>query len=60
VLQDAMREKPMKDYIMKKTQWSPAVFQKVDWTAHERAFKCLMHNKQISTSKLIHHLANTN
>jgi hypothetical protein len=60
VLRDAMHEKPMKDYIMKKTQWSPTVFQKVDWTVHERAFKCLMRNKQISTSKLIHHLANTN
>jgi hypothetical protein len=55
-----MHEKPMKDYIMKMTQWSPTVFQKVDWTAHERAFKCLTCNKQISTSKLIHHLANTN
>jgi hypothetical protein len=59
-LQDAMHEKPLENYIKKKTKLSPLVFQKVDWMAREQAFKLLTRNNQIGISKLIHNLANTN
>jgi hypothetical protein len=38
----------------------PRVFHKVDWMAHEQAYKHIMRNQQISIVKLIHNLANTN
>jgi hypothetical protein len=59
-LATAMHNKPMEEYIMKKTKWTLRTFHKVDWLARERAYKRLTRNQKIGTTKLIHNLANTN
>jgi hypothetical protein len=60
MLAQAMHEKPMEAYILKKTNWTIPIFHKVDWMAHEQVFNRLTRSQQLSISKLIHNLANTN
>jgi hypothetical protein len=47
-------------YILKKMKWSMRSFNLVNWDAHETAFQRLTRNRQITTAKLVHNLANTN
>jgi hypothetical protein len=47
-------------YILKKTKWSMRSFNFVNWDAHGTAFRRLTRNRQITTAKLVHNLANTN
>jgi hypothetical protein len=60
VMAQAHHDKPIIDYILKKTGWNMATFQGADWDSHERAFKHLTRFQRISISKLIHNLSNTN
>ncbi len=45
---------------MKKMKWTESIFSTVDWMAHKSAFTRLTRFQQITTSKLIHNLANVN
>jgi hypothetical protein len=50
----------LKQYILRKTQWSATAFNKVNWKAHQRAFSRMTKFQQIALAKLVHNLANTN
>jgi hypothetical protein len=50
----------LKHYILRKTQWSATVFNKVSWKAHQRAFSRMTKFQQIASAKLVHNLANFN
>jgi len=50
----------LKQYILKKTKCHPRLFDKVDWEAHQSAFRRLTRFQQIGIAKIIHNLANTN
>jgi len=50
----------LKLYILKKTKWHLRLFDKVDWEAHQRAFRKQTRFQQIGLAKIIHNLANTN
>jgi hypothetical protein len=57
---DSLHSGPIESHIMRKANWSPQVFRKVHWDAHERAFRRLHRYAQHSTAKLVHGLVNTN
>jgi len=50
----------LKTYILRKINWPPPTFDKIDWPAHQKAFNYLTKYQQISVAKLIHNLVNTN
>jgi hypothetical protein len=50
----------LKSHILKKTKWTLRIFDTINWSAHHQAFRRLTRHQQISISKLIHGLANTN
>jgi hypothetical protein len=60
ILTQAHHDQPIIDYIIKKTGWTLATFNEVDWDSHQRAFKRLTRFQRIGISKLIHNLSNTN
>jgi len=60
VLVSHIHDKEIKVHIMRKSNWTPTVFQKVHWDAHERAFRRLPRFSQYITAKLLHGLVNTN
>lgn len=60
ILHAAHHSKVITNHILKKTTWTPQVFDLVDWDAHERSFKHLTRNQQITTIKIIHQLMNKN
>jgi hypothetical protein len=47
-------------HIIKKNKWNKRTFHLIHWDAHEMAFKRLSRSRQITTTKLINELANTN
>jgi hypothetical protein len=53
-------EQPLVDNILRKTGWTMATFQGVDWDSHHCAFHKLMRFQCIGISKLVHNLSNTN
>jgi len=60
VLSKELHDNLLQKYVLKKTKWEVATFNKVDWDAHESAFNRLPRCLTITTAKLIHNLANTN
>jgi hypothetical protein len=61
ILHTVHHSEAITNHILKKTIWTTQVFDLVDWDAHERSFKRLTRNQQITTSKIIHQLLmNTN
>jgi len=50
----------LRQYIMTKAKWTPRQFDRVDWTAHSRAFHRVTRTQQVAIVKLIHNLCNTN
>jgi hypothetical protein len=59
-ISQACNEKPLQDYILKNTKWSSREFYMLHWDAHEKASLRLTRHQQITMTKLIHNLANTN
>jgi hypothetical protein len=47
-------------HTIRKANWTKSVFHKVQWDAHERAFRRLPRYTRYSTAKMIHSLVNTN
>jgi hypothetical protein len=60
ILATIQHEKALREYILRKTKWMRRTFDRVDCNAHHSAFKKLTVFQKISTTKLIHNLANTN
>ncbi len=60
LLSKEINEKTLEDFIIKKTKWSQREFDMVDWKARRRAYTRLTEFQQLSVTKLIHNLANTN
>jgi hypothetical protein len=60
ILTQAHHDQPIIDYSIKKTGWTLATFNEVDWDSHQRAFKRLTRFQRFGISKLIHNLSNTN
>jgi hypothetical protein len=50
----------LRDYIIKKSNWSTPTFNQVHWDSHELAFTRLSHPNQVMVTKLQHNLVNTN
>jgi hypothetical protein len=46
--------------ICKQEGWSNYQFNQIDWAAHKYAFQCTWSSKQITYTKLVHKLLNTN
>jgi len=60
MLAQAHHSQSIIDYILSKTKWTMAVFNRVDWDSHHRAFRRLTRFQRISTTKMVHNLMNTN
>jgi hypothetical protein len=45
-------------HIQRKANWSPSVFNMLDWDAHGSAFQCLSHQQKLFMAKLIYQLIN--
>lgn len=59
-LQQTKHSLSFQQHIMWKANWPQQVFQLIDWSAHEKAFKSLTQSQQITISKITHHLMNPN
>ncbi len=54
VIHSAMHDEQLRAHIMKRQDWSPIVFSKVDWEAHRMAYTSHKRTQRISISKLTH------
>jgi hypothetical protein len=60
VLKDCLYKDSLKATICKTENWTPEIFQQIDWQSCAAALSCISHCQRISICKLSHKLLNRN
>jgi hypothetical protein len=60
ILRESLYSNSLRATICKNEQWTPGIFQQIDWQAYHTAFKSHLKSHRNSICKLSHKLLNTN